>query len=147
MERPGETPGDTEGAWGALCPQSPCSLSDAAWGGAWPPCCVYTPVLLHQPHTSKQRDGWDQSYAFLWWAGNCCHRHARASLGRRWVPPLRPKFSLLLRVLSIWGITLLSSQLANVLKQKSQLLRRQLKAPSFNGSLGSCPTCIFPLWC
>lgn len=145
MESLGETPGDTEGAWGALCPQSPCSLSGAAWGGAWPPCCVYTPVLPYQLHTSKQRDGWDQSYAFLWWAGNCCHRHARASLGR-WIPQLDLNFPSVESV-EYLRCNLLSSQLANVLKQKSQLLRRQLKAPSFNGSLGSCPTCIFPLWC
>ena len=86
MERLGETSGDTKGAGGVPCPQSPCSLSDAAWGGAWSPCCVYTPVHLYQPHTSKRGRG--ETSPMLFWAENCCHRHARAGLGRRWVPQL-----------------------------------------------------------
>lgn len=56
MERLGETSGDTKGAEGVPCPQSPCSLSDAAWGVHGHP-VVSTPLFIYTSLTPAREGG------------------------------------------------------------------------------------------
>lgn len=63
------------------------------------------------PASHPASRGMGETSPLLFWAENHCHRHARNWLRQKMSPPVRLKCSLSLSVLSIWGVTPLSSQL------------------------------------